>query len=169
MEKKSTDAVVKRQDMGLGVLGDPKLLMLRKFRWTLESNVLEATWVSKVEIDYLNRTLAFSVMKSWGSNAKSINAMDFAREVINFTAGESLELTHLDGCGQAISVTSFEQLSVKQAKESLDMSNAGFATVDFVIGYGHCAIDYPLAKKDVAPCALPAVRRLEKPKTVTKK
>jgi hypothetical protein len=91
--------IQKRDNMGLGQLADPQLIFVRKFRWTMKSNILQEHFVKRVDFDFAKQIINMEVMEVVCQNADDINVQQWLESPL---ANDTLVFTTYDGCGNAL-------------------------------------------------------------------
>lgn len=128
-------------NMGLGKLGDPSLVFVRKFRFLLKGNYLDKNFVNKVSVDYQNKTLSFSyyeVYEKISPFTTEIPIHKWGKLMEENPTKEQLTLTKYDGCGNELYKEVFSGLKVLGQKSDSAYADSDASTRDFVLSYETC-------------------------------
>jgi len=103
----------------------------RTFRWTLTSDLHPDIhwWMKSIKTDYVNKKLSIEVF----DDAKG-NIYNWLESLINKELNKVI-LTHLDGCGDAISLIEFSSLEIKEHSTDYDYKSSGILTHRITINY----------------------------------
>ena len=123
------------QDMGIGLLGRPDLLFVRKFRWTLEGTSLPESFAINVKIDYFNKTLTFSYYDVVLGN-QGMHALKWASKVANReNPKEELVFKTFDGLGRVLYQVVFSDLRIVGHTSDFDYSSSEAATQNIIVNF----------------------------------
>lgn len=100
--------IKKSKPMGVGKLGDPSIVFVRKFRWTLEGKNLEENFLKKVEFDFKAKTIKLDAMEI-AETGKDINIHQWLESDLS---KEDLKFTTYDGCGSPLYSYWFSNIEV---------------------------------------------------------
>jgi hypothetical protein len=129
------------KNMSLGKLGDPSIQFIRKYRFTLDSDILDGNFVINPSIDYVNKTIRFSVMKI--VHEGMVMANDFVQDMMVGSAGARLVLSCYSPDGKILCQIVFTDLILQKATEDYDYSKSDVATIDFIIGFKWHKVIFP--------------------------
>jgi hypothetical protein len=119
------------QPMGIGEIGKPSTVFVRKFRWTLSGKKLSESFVQKVAFDFVARTVAFEVIEAWtpekGIEIQSWLESNLSNEVLTFTT--------YDGCGKSIYQYEINKITLLANKSDFDYESSEVSTRKIVIFY----------------------------------
>lgn len=123
------------QSMGIPkIWQQPFTVILRKFRWLFESPVLESNWVTNLTVDYLAKTIKFSVYNIIQPDGR-LNAQEFREAMLYSPTMEILTIYDVDGCGNRVSKQTFTPEKVLECKQTYDYNSSDIQTIDFVIQF----------------------------------
>jgi hypothetical protein len=121
-------------NMGEHPAQTPHIVIPRTFRWTLtnESHPEIHWWMKSVKSDYVNKKLLLEVF----DDAKG-HVFNWIEALVNKNpeACKQLTLTHLDGCGDTISLINFDGLTIEDHVTSYDYGNSEVLTHKLTVFY----------------------------------
>jgi hypothetical protein len=126
-----------RKSMGIGMLGQPSTLFVKKNRWTLEGEGFPEHLAAKVKVLFRAKTLiveCYEVLDIREEHRK-IDIQDWSEE--DFLQ-KSLTLTTYDGCGTPIYQYKFHNLKIRHESLEFDYACGDPMLREFHIHYGHC-------------------------------
>lgn len=132
-----------QRPMGIGLLGDPSLVFVRKFRYTLKSEHLPCDFVVSTKIDYKERTLSFVYydVKKEGE-ADGIHALKWAQRMeYKVYPNETLELCTYDGCGTELYKVKFFGLELLEHKSDFDYNTSDVSAQQIKVSFTDYILD----------------------------
>lgn len=126
------NAEQKLADMGLGQLGSPSVVFVRKFRWTLRSTVLREHYVKNVQFDFVKQVIRLNVMEVVCAEDDDINVQkwlegDLSRDVLVFTT--------YDGCGTPLYQYAIDGLTLLEDRAGFDYAVSDESERSVGLGY----------------------------------
>lgn len=112
--------------MGVGKLGDPKLMFVRKFRWTIEGEGFPEHFAKSVKVDLWNKLLSIQVYEVIDTGKE----VDHTKWIERFYSESypltkpSLKLTTYDGCGTALYEYTFYGLAINSDTLEFDYADS---------------------------------------------
>ncbi len=109
------------------------IVIPRAFRWTLTNDKHSDIhwWVKTINTDYVGKKLIIEVFDDCkGAVFAWLQALINEEKDAN-----TLNLTHLDGCGNSISLINFYNLKIEDHSTSYDYGNSDVLTHKVVVGY----------------------------------
>ena len=94
--KQGLEAYKNNKNMGLGELGDPTTVFVRKFRWTLKGTRISEHFFKRVEFDFKHQQLVIACMEVVASDSTDIEIQKWLESNLET---EVLTFTTYDGCG----------------------------------------------------------------------
>ncbi len=116
------------KNMGIGSLGNPDTVFVRKFRWTLEGRdfdgktTLDEHWFKTVEVDFSRSQLNFQVYEIILKGMEDLQIQAWLDKESHDT--EVLVLTTYDGCGNALYAYTFFAPVVVKDTMSFDYASS---------------------------------------------
>lgn len=135
---------VPRQNMGLGKLGDPTIVFVRQFRWTLSSKILDEHFIKNVKFDFKNQKVYFEAYEIVHKNA--INIHDWLESDLS---KETLFFTTYDGCGMPIYTYELSSLIIESDTAVYDYSKSDEVTRMIIVSYEDIKNVFHSKKKEV--------------------
>ena len=120
--------------MGMGKLGDPTLVFVRKFRWTLEGKDLDEGIVKSIKFDFKAKTISFKAMEV-AESGKDINIHAWLE---NDLSKEKLIFTTYDGCGTPLYTQTFSYFELLSDSADFDYASSEESYRNIVLKYRHC-------------------------------
>jgi hypothetical protein len=111
----------------------PTIIIPRTFRWTLtnENHPDIHWWMKSLKTDYVSKKIIIDVFDdAKGAVFNWIQALVDADKTAN-----TIVLTHLDGCGDAISLISFVGLKIEDHMTHYDYGSSEVLTHKVIIAY----------------------------------
>lgn len=134
LEKCTKSTLAPRQSMGMGKLGDPTLVFVRKFRWTLEGKDLDEGFVKSIKFDFKEKTLSFKAMEI-AESGKDINIHAWLE---NDLSKEKLIFTTYDGCGTPLYTQTFSYFELLSDTSDFDYASSEESYRNIVLKYKNC-------------------------------
>ena len=133
---------IKPKLMGIGKLGDPSVIFVRQFRWTLESDSLEPDWNKSIDIDYQNKLIKFEAYEVFVDGTVPILAwcdhmMEKHRNV------ECLFLSTFDGCGELLYQCNFFNVKIVSQNSSFNYESSKESVQQITVSYESMKRKYP--------------------------
>lgn len=135
---------VPRQNMGLGKLGDPTIVFVRQFRWTLGSKILDEHFIKNAKFDFKNQKVYFEAYEIVHKNA--INIHDWLESDLS---KETLFFTTYDGCGVPIYTYELSNLSIESDTAVYDYSKSDEVTRMVTVSYEDIKNVFHSKKKEI--------------------
>lgn len=129
----------KNRNMGLGVLGDPSITFVRKFRWTMQGLGLPEHFMKKVAFDFAAKTINLEAYEIVLSNAEDIDIQRWLESNLN---REELFFTTYDGCGTPLYQYVFSDLTLLSDKADFDYASSEESTRKVSLKYENCERRY---------------------------
>ena len=124
-----------RENMGIGPVGvgDPNVVFVRKFRWTLSCPSSSEYWMQSVAFDWLTKRIKCSAFEVWLPPGV-VPIIDWLE---NFAKHKKkpVVFTTWDGCGQELYSYEFEGLRLESNESSFDYSSSDVSTRTFTLSY----------------------------------
>lgn len=105
--------------MGIGELVSPDIVIIRKFRWTLNGTNLNESFVKSVKFDFVKKEIHARIMEVVAMDRDDI---DVHRWLESNWMSESLVFTTYDGCGVPIYEYKFTDLELLEDTAEFDYS-----------------------------------------------
>lgn len=123
----------KKIDMSGHPAHSPTIVIPRTFRWTLTNENYPDIhyWMKSLKTDYAGKKLIIEVF----DDAKGTIFNWLQALVDNEKAASGITLTHLDGCGTAISLITFAGLKIEDHLTNYDYGSSEILTHKVIIGY----------------------------------
>lgn len=142
--------MVKKTNMGLGQLGSPDIIFVRKFRWTLEGKNFKEQWAKRCMVDYHEQTIEAEIYDVVIPNHTVPN--EFEAQLIEVFPKsdiptlefleymddemEELTLTVYDGCGQPLYAHTFLGVRINRVHpQEFDYSKSDEQTLRVTLSY----------------------------------
>lgn len=122
----------KSRSMGLGSLGEPETVFVRKFRWTMRALDLDPHYMKKVEFDFAKKLIHFEAMEVVFPGSKDIQIQAWLESDLS---KETLVFTTYDGCGKPLYQYNFSHLEVVSDKANFDYSVSDESTRNVTLSY----------------------------------
>jgi hypothetical protein len=125
----------KNQPMGLGPIGAPDTIFVRKFRWTLKGDHLSEYFVTKVAFDFVAKVIDIGVLEAVLPNDTDIEAVRWLEHPWD---KETLTFCTFDGCGVPIYDYVFSGLTLTSDTADFDYSSSDPSIRKIKIKYDKC-------------------------------
>lgn len=120
--------------MGIGPLGSPSAIFVRKFRWTLGSNILPEHFMKTVEIDFDNNQFTFEYIEVYLDGSRPLELHKWID--LDTHEDEEMVFRTYDGCGMELYRYTFKNLEiVSRGKSYFDYSSSEEATRKVTVKY----------------------------------
>jgi len=125
--------------MGMGDLGKPEMVFVRKFRWTLKGKYLSEMFNKSVGINYYHKHLTIGIIEVYekGGSDKT-HAHAWAELLESGECDEELVFTTFDGCGKELYAKKFSGLKIKNRYNRFDYSDNEEAVHEVSVSYDSC-------------------------------
>lgn len=119
------------QSMGIGVLGAASTFFVRKFRWTIKSDVLQEHAVKRINFDFANNTMQIEAYEVVVDG--KINIQDW----VDSKLPDVLVFTTYDGCGVAIYSYEISDYLIVSDTSDFDYESSEVSTRNITVQYKH--------------------------------
>lgn len=121
------------QPMGIGPLGSPTLIFVRKFRWTLTaSQHLPEHFVRSVDFDFVKKQVRFRYMEIHIEDEDDIIIQRWAESDLK---DEVMRFTTFNGCGSPLYEYVFFGLKIVEDKANFDYASSEESCREIVVSY----------------------------------
>lgn len=135
------------QNMGIGKLGNPHLIFVRKFRFTLKGKYLEESYNTDVEINYSKKTISFATYEVFVNNEIPIHVWADSIESQQHE-DEELILTTFNGIGESLYAKKFTGLKITDRSNKFDYSDNDVSKYHIILTYENCE-KIPVKEKEI--------------------
>lgn len=124
-----------RKNMGLGSLGRPDIIFLRKFRFTLEGEHLKEDYNYSVRVDWFRQIIKFSAYEVF-TPEEGIHIWNWADAMQKGEfPKETLTLKAYDGCGAVLFAKKFSGLEIISRENNFDYSSSEAVMHELTLQY----------------------------------
>lgn len=123
----------KRHPMGIGHIGQPNMVFVRKFRWALEASNLGDHFIKNVKLDFHRKLVEFDCYECYEDTPKpEIEIQKWAESDIS---KEVMTFTTFDGCGASLYQYKFIGLQIVADSAFFDYSETDASFRRLVVSY----------------------------------